>query len=533
MSDSNDFEPSDGARPPAHTEPLRIVGAEEAGQLVGRTGDSDSPWSPTASNRAARRPVFESVPDAPTTDDDLLDLGSIPWADPAEELAAAVPAESVGRPGVHDDVTVHGTMRATTPGPSGGEADEDLSQELELPHWTAPPTGQVPSVLVDDSRKDEAWAAYASAPRWRDEGAGGWDDDLGGVADLVDLDDEEPAPGALTERARPVIDDFFAFDDDDPSEPTPRPVRTRSGRRGVDRDRADTGEHRAVPAGGGRPGAAPARSGRNIPVAVALGVGLAALAIALFRMGPGPTMLFVLVLLGIGAAEYFDASRRGGYRPATLLGLAACVGLPAAVYWRGDAAYPIVGGLVIVAGLLWFLFGVDQEQVTADLGVTMLGVAYVGGLGSFAALILRAPGVDTTRVLLGAVVPVVASDVFAYVVGRNAGRSPLMPHVSPNKTVEGMVGGVLGAVVSSVVFNQLLGSNPWSGFGPALELGLLVAFMAPLGDLAESLIKRDLGIKDMGTILPGHGGVLDRFDAMLFTLPGVYFLALLLDVIPS
>jgi phosphatidate cytidylyltransferase len=108
-----------------------------------------------------------------------------------------------------------------------------------------------------------------------------------------------------------------------------------------------------------------------------------------------------------------------------------------------------------------------------------------------------------------------------------------MAHVSPSKTVEGLLGGALGAVIASVVFNELLGSNPWEGLGPALELGLVVALMAPLGDLAESLLKRDLGIKDMGTILPGHGGVLDRFDALLFTLPGVYFLALALDILPG
>ncbi|MEZ5262801.1 MAG: phosphatidate cytidylyltransferase [Acidimicrobiales bacterium] len=355
------------------------------------------------------------------------------------------------------------------------------------------------------------------------------------MSDLRD-DDDEDRGGALSDRERPAIDEFFAFDvDDDPSEPTRRPARSRRRAAAVAPDDRGTGEHPRIPAelGPRRPVGAAPPAGRNVPVAVALGVGLAAFAIALFRIGPGATMVFVLLLLGVGGAEFFDASRRGGYRPATLLGLVASVGLPAAVYWRGEIAFPLIGGLALLAGLLWFLFGVDHEQVTADLGVTMLGVAYVGGFGSFAALILRAPGVDTTRVLLGAIVPIVANDVLAYVVGRNAGRTPLMQHVSPNKTVEGFLGGALGAVIASVVFNQLLGANPWEGLGPSLALGLVVAFLAPLGDLAESLIKRDLGIKDMGTILPGHGGVLDRFDATLFTLPGVYFLALLLDILPG
>lgn len=545
MSDSNDFERSDGPRAPQSTEQLRIVGAEEAATLVGRGegAEADSPWAPGAIGRTPRRAVFESIPDAsPDLDEAELNRPAR-WA--AEQVGAApdglgLEEEALAGLSGNEDITVLGGNRPGRPNliASVPDADHlgDASQELELPHWTAPPTGQVPRVLVDENRKDDSWSTYASAPRWRDDASSGWDDDVSVVADLTDDEDRAAAGGALVERERPAIDEFFAFDDLDDSEPTPRRGAGRAGRRAraerAERnERNSTGEHRAVEVGAPRMGGP--SNGRNVPVAVALGVGLAAFAVALFRMGPGPTMAFVLVILGVGGAEFFDATRRGGYRPATLLGLAATVGLPAAIYWRGEVGYPIVGGLAVLAGLLWFLFGVDQEQVTADLGVTLLGIAYVGGLGSFAALILRAPGVDNTRVLVGAVVPVVANDVFAYVVGRNAGRSPLMTHVSPNKTVEGLLGGALGAIIASVVFNQLLGSNPWEGLGPALWLGLLVAVMAPLGDLAESLIKRDLGIKDMGAILPGHGGVLDRFDAMLFVLPGVYYLGLMLDILPG
>ncbi len=547
MSDSND---SHRPQQPS-TEQLRIVGAEEAGTLVGRNepSESASPWAPPVESdrperpRTVRRAVFESVPDASPDLDDFPVSASGRWAtapddggsvrdNPLAELAAlndeptpvAVEQPNDVPP---TDITVLGATPARSavrsPLASVPDTGADSSQELELPHWTAPPTGQVPRVLVDESRKDESWSTYASAPRWRGEASSGWDDD--DVSDVADLRDDAEAPqGALADRERPAIDEFFSFEDD--SEPTPR-SGGRARRRVTAPDEVD--ERHA--GGARRPVGAASPAGRNVPAAVALGVGLAAFAIALFRIGPGITMVFVLALLGVGAAEFFDASRRGGYRPATLLGLVASVGLPAAVYWRGDIGFTVVGGLTLVAGLLWFLFGVDHEQVTADLGVTLLGVLYVGGLGAFAALILRAPGVDTTRVLLGVIVPVVAHDVLGYVVGRNAGRSPLMPHVSPNKTVEGLLGGALGAVIASVVFNQLLGSNPWDGLGPALELGLVVAIMAPLGDLCESLIKRDLGVKDMGTILPGHGGVLDRFDALLFTLPGAYFLAMALDVI--
>ncbi len=113
-------------------------------------------------------------------------------------------------------------------------------------------------------------------------------------------------------------------------------------------------------------------------------------------------------------------------------------------------------------------------------------------------------------------------------IGRNAGSRPLSA-TSPNKTVEGLVGGMVMAIVFVVVPCVLFpGISPWDNFGDALLLGLVAAVTAPLGDLCESLLKRDLDVKDMGGLLPGHGGVLDRFDAILFVLPATYYLARIL-----
>ena len=138
-----------------------------------------------------------------------------------------------------------------------------------------------------------------------------------------------------------------------------------------------------------------------------------------------------------------------------------------------------------------------------------------------AGLILQHP--KGVTILLGGVVGTVAYDVCGYFVGTNAGKIPLAPEISPSKTVEGLVFGMIGSiVVCTAVFGQF---RPFHVKEAAL-LGLVVAVMAPLGDLCESMVKRDLGIKDMGTVLPGHGGVLDRIDAMLFVMPAVYFLAL-------
>jgi phosphatidate cytidylyltransferase len=132
--------------------------------------------------------------------------------------------------------------------------------------------------------------------------------------------------------------------------------------------------------------------------------------------------------------------------------------------------------------------------------------------------------------ILGVAICAVGYDVGGYFIGSQFGKNRLAPEISPNKTMEGLIGGMALAFLLAVLVVSHI--TPWKGdLGHAIGLGLTVAIAAPLGDLCESLLKRDLGIKDVGSILPGHGGVLDRFDAILFSLPAVYFLVLALDVI--
>ncbi|MFN0088719.1 MAG: phosphatidate cytidylyltransferase, partial [Acidimicrobiales bacterium] len=278
--------------------------------------------------------------------------------------------------------------------------------------------------------------------------------------------------------------------------------------------------------------ARPESAGRNLPQAAAVGAALFLTAVLAFRAGPAWSMVLVAVVLAVAAAEFFNSARRSGRRPATLLGIASAVALPLAVYWKGTGAYPVVLFLTVVVGLLWYVLGVEPAHNAVEgLGLTLLGVAYVGGLGSFAALILSSGhGGD---VLLAAVIATVAYDIGGYVVGRNAGRSKLSD-ISPNKTVEGLFGGCILAVLTSVlVSGALLGLEPFDRLRDAALLGLVAAVAAPLGDLAESLLKRDFGVKDMGSVLPGHGGVLDRFDALLFVLPAVYYLGRVLSLLPA
>ena len=264
-------------------------------------------------------------------------------------------------------------------------------------------------------------------------------------------------------------------------------------------------------------------------MAIVTGVGLGALALVSFKIGSDATLALTTILLVVAAAEFFLALRRSGYQPASLLGVTAVAALNLSAYWRFEAAVPLVLGLTVLFTMLWYLTGVDRQAPLLNASVTLLGVLYVGFLGSFAGLMLTDP--NGIGMLLAAVLCTVAYATGGLVVGRMAGRSPLSA-VSPNKTMEGLVGGmavcfaVAGLVVARIT---PFGQDP-GDLSSAFVLGVVAALAAPLGDLCESMIKRDLGIKDMGNILPGHGGLMDRFDALLFVLPATYYAARLMDL---
>ena len=123
----------------------------------------------------------------------------------------------------------------------------------------------------------------------------------------------------------------------------------------------------------------------------------------------------------------------------------------------------------------------------------------------------------------------IVADIVAYFVGRQIGHRPLAPHISPGKTVEGFLAGGLAAIIAAVIVGKEI--TPWGGIKHGLLLGIIVALLAPTGDLFESMIKRDLSIKDSGSVLPGHGGLLDRFDGILLVLPAAYYLATYLHIV--
>ncbi len=249
-------------------------------------------------------------------------------------------------------------------------------------------------------------------------------------------------------------------------------------------------------------------------------------ALVIFGMFLGTLLLggwwftgFVILVMVVGLGEFYATLRSDDYRPLALFGLLG-------VLFMGLGAH--ISGAIAIAGwaaafavvTVLFLALSPRRQPLEDASVTIGGMAWVGLL-SFAILI--ASGSQPVAFILFVVLLVAANDIGAYFVGRAFGQRKMSPRISPQKTWEGFFGGlVAGLVVSSV----LVTFPAWETIGLAkgLVAAALIGVMSPIGDAAESMVKRSLGVKDMGSVLPGHGGLLDRVDGFLFAVPAIYYL---------
>ncbi|HEX2179515.1 MAG TPA: phosphatidate cytidylyltransferase [Actinomycetota bacterium] len=265
---------------------------------------------------------------------------------------------------------------------------------------------------------------------------------------------------------------------------------------------------------------APGRKGggRNLKLAILTGLTLAALVVGLLYLGSEAFFGLAIVVIMLAQAEFYRATRNAGHNPATALGLIGGAVVLVGVFLSGQAAAGLALFATLAACFGWYMSFETRANLVANVAITMMGVVYIPLLGSFVGLLSRRP--DGRGVTIAAIGAAAVYDIFAYAGGSKLGRHPMAPSISPNKTWEGAAVATLATVAIAFFAGPALG--PWTPVEAAL-LGLAVSAVAPLGDLVESLIKRDLGIKDMGTIFPGHGGALDRIDAILFTAPTVFF----------
>ena len=273
-------------------------------------------------------------------------------------------------------------------------------------------------------------------------------------------------------------------------------------------------------------------------------VGFAAVAIPLALLiiwYGGPPLAVLLALAGaLGTGELFGLAERGGIRPARALGMATAAAIPLVTYYAlaRPSAGGAVTGAVLCAAALWLLLLLTWVLATRAPGdrpleaasVTLLGVVYTGGLPAF--LLLIRHGQLPLRSWAGAwlvffpLVVTWACDTFAMFGGRIVGGPKLSPVISPGKTRSGAVAGVAGALLVAVLFGLAIFPRVGiaAGMGTLLLVAAALSVVGQVGDLAESMLKREAGVKDSGTLIPGHGGVLDRFDSMLFVLPVSYLL---------
>lgn len=382
-----------------------------------------------------------------------------------------------------------------------------------LPHWTDAPTGQVPIVVAREAADAvDPWAAIPG-PAWR-EGEADW------VAHEEQFDASLLAVDKVHDDLRPweFITEPAAIDDAVLDEsPRPEPARAHRTRRP---QRDDLLAGRAVRQG----------SSRSVSLATVTGVVLAAIVFGVFYLGAVPVAILVVVALSLAAGEAFAGFRSVGAHPATILGLVAVVTLDVAVYEKGLAAVGVVTAVLVIFSFVWYLNAERMIDVVDGLGATVFVYAWIGVLGSFA-LLMISPHTFAHRhglaFVLGAVWLTVANDSGALFVGRWMGKRPLNARLSPNKTIEGAVGGtVLTLLVGALVLPHL---HPWT-MTHGLECAVALSVTVPMGDLFESMFKRTLGVKDIGHLLPGHGGMLDRVDGLLFALPTMYIMTHLLSL---
>ncbi|MCL4443145.1 MAG: phosphatidate cytidylyltransferase [Actinobacteria bacterium] len=439
----------------------------------------------------------------------------------ASEAEAGLQQGHDGDGGQGEQVQGEADMHEGSPG-NGEPSGEGGENDLQLPSWTDPPTGVVPTVLREMAREsgdtDEEVAMLEEgalhAPSWREhayewealdvdvEVLFGEEVGVGEAGSVASSSVEEPAESSVQESVGVALEESGATHAD---------------------GREDT--HRRL-IGSGQKG-----SGRSLVVAIASGLTIGGLALLSFYLGTLTAVIFCSVLVILASMECYATLRRAHRHPVTLIGLLGSLAAMIASYNAGLAGLAIATSATFVAVGIWLvLMPRARVRPVTRASSTIFGFLWIGMLGSYSALLVNPatfPHSHGIAFLLGAIIATVASDVGAYAVGSLYGHHKMAPVISPNKSWEGLAGAVVASVGVSAGILPMI--SPWT-LSSAILLGVVVAVVSPLGDLMESMIKRELGVKDMGSMLPGHGGILDRIDGLLFVLPATFFLVSIIKI---
>jgi len=251
------------------------------------------------------------------------------------------------------------------------------------------------------------------------------------------------------------------------------------------------------------------RAGRNLPAAIASGVGLAIVVLLSLFVVKWVFVLVVIAALAIAANELVNAFNQGDVHVARTPVFGAVVAIPAVAYIWGVEAQLIATGIVVLLILLWRIRR-GYEGYVRDVTASAFVVMYLPFMAGF--LMLTLATADGAARVVVFILLTVCNDIGGYAAGVLFGKHPIAPQISPKKSWEGFAGSVLLQGVVGVACWMLIFDAPW---WQGLIAGLVMTVTATAGDFAESAIKRDLGVKDMGTFLPGHGGMMDRLDSLV------------------
>jgi phosphatidate cytidylyltransferase len=253
---------------------------------------------------------------------------------------------------------------------------------------------------------------------------------------------------------------------------------------------------------------------RLLVAAVGLPLGLACVVLGgYFLLG------LAVILTVLGLQEYYTLLRP--YRPNFIVGLLSGLAAIAGAYFWGPTGLLVGVAALMILTFFWALGGEIGAHLVGRMALTGFGIVWIA-MGFAYVLLLRElkHGMALTILMLACTI---VNDTFAYFVGRAFGTHKMAPRISPNKSVEGAFGGIIGSIVAAAIVKIY---SPWLDWSWAILFGLVIGFVGQWGDLFESAVKRDFRVKDSGKILPGHGGILDRFDALLFTGFVTYWMAI-------
>ncbi len=288
----------------------------------------------------------------------------------------------------------------------------------------------------------------------------------------------------------------------------------------------------SVPAGDAPAGRTKRSAGRDLPAAIGVGVGLVTLVVLTLAFFHWGFILLVAAMLSLGCWEVYKALQRIGMNAAIVPIVLGTIAMTAGTYasardlsWVGipwHSALLMFLGATVLTSLIVRMFG-GHAGFVKDAAASLFIIGYIALLGSFTALLLA--GEHGAARMVTFLLCVVANDTGGYAVGVLFGKHPLAPRISPKKSWEGLGGSLLFSIVIGVVLcTQLLGAAWYVG----VILGIVMVLFGTTGDLIESTIKRDVGIKDMSSSLPGHGGVMDRLDSLLVAAPAAWLVLFLM-----